>query len=296
MNDNKSRDIFYGVVAVATLIVAIVGATLAYFSISASSNEGAVNAKAAVVSINYNDTQQVTAQATELIPSSLKIMQYYYELALASGDFATTEGTHETNKCQDANNKEVCSVYRFSVSVSDGSKNITAMLRSEDNDFNYLAYAVRDVSSSCTPDATIVVPDPENSVTGTTYADFEANYAQYTSCWLNLGDGKSQGLNRCSNNGENDAPDCYTYDENNIKTYSTSNPTAINSIFGYSNGDAVSKEISGTPKAYDLVLFLKENNNDQNADQGKEYHGTIVVEVVGNEGDSGKITGKATRD
>lgn len=29
MSDNKSRDIFYGVVAIATLIVAILGATLA---------------------------------------------------------------------------------------------------------------------------------------------------------------------------------------------------------------------------------------------------------------------------
>ena len=70
MSDNKSRDIFYGVVAVATLIVALVGATLAYFSISANSSEGAVNATAAVVSIEYNDGQQVSAQADELIPAT----------------------------------------------------------------------------------------------------------------------------------------------------------------------------------------------------------------------------------
>ena len=63
-NDSKARDIFYGLEAVATLIVAIIGATLAYFSITASSNEGAINAQAAVVSIEYNDGQQVTAQAT----------------------------------------------------------------------------------------------------------------------------------------------------------------------------------------------------------------------------------------
>ena len=45
MNDSKSRDIFYGVVAIATLIVAVIGATLAYFSITANSAEGAVNAE-----------------------------------------------------------------------------------------------------------------------------------------------------------------------------------------------------------------------------------------------------------
>lgn len=285
MNDNKSRDIFYGVVAIATLIVAIVGATLAYFSISASSNEGAVNAKAKVVSINYLDTQQVTAQAEELIPSDLKIMQYYYEMAKATGDF-TTEGTHDVNKCQDANNEEICSVYRFSVSIDSGNENITAMLRSEDNDFNYLAYAVREVS--CTPGLAVT--------SETTYDTFSsgANYAEYTSCWLDLGNGKSQGLARCSNNTENDAPNCYTEDENHIKTYSDSNPVAINSIFGYSSGEPVSKEITGVPKTYDLVLFLKENNNNQNADQGKEFSGTILVEVTGKEGDSGIITGRTT--
>lgn len=286
MSDNKNRDIFYGVVAIATLIVAIVGATLAYFSISASSNEGAVNAKAKVVSINYNDTQQVTAQAENLIPSDLKIMQYYYEQALASGDF-TTEGVHDVNKCQDANDEEICSVYRFSVSIDSGSENITAMLNTEDNDFNYLAYAVRD--ASCTPTLA--------TTSGTTYETFSgANYAQYTSCWLDLGSGKSQGLSRCSNDGGNDAPDCYTLDENNVKTYSASNPTAINSIFGYSSGEPVAKQITGTAKAYDLVLFLKENNNNQNVDQGKEFQGTIVVEVVGSEGDSGIITGKTVAD
>ena len=75
MSDNKSRDIFYGVVAIATLIVAILGATLAYFSITAKSNEGAVNAKADVVSISYNDSQQVSANADKLIPSSLDIVK-----------------------------------------------------------------------------------------------------------------------------------------------------------------------------------------------------------------------------
>ena len=286
MNDNKSRDIFYGVVAIATLIVAIVGATLAYFSISASSNEGAVNARAKVVSINYNDTQQVTAQAENMIPADLKIMQYYYEQALAAGDF-TTEGVHDVNKCQDANNEEICSVYRFSVSIDSGSENITATLQTEDNNFYYLAYAVRE--ATCTPG--LAVTD------STTYETFAgASYSQYTSCWLDLGSGKSQGLSRCSNNAGNDAPDCYEEDENNIKTYSASNPTALTSIFGYSNGNPVSKTINATPKSYDLVLFLKENNNNQNTDQGKEFVGTIIVEVTGRQGDSGIITGKTVAD
>ena len=78
-NDNRGRDIFMGLVAVATLIVAIIGATLAYFSITASSNEGVVNATAAVVSIEYNDGQQVTAQAGHLIPADFEVVKNVYE-------------------------------------------------------------------------------------------------------------------------------------------------------------------------------------------------------------------------
>lgn len=289
MNDNKSRDIFYGVVAIATLIVAIVGATLAYFSISASSNEGAVSAKAKVVSINYNDNQQVTAQAEQLIPSELKIMQYFYELQLASGEFATTEGVHEVNKCQDINNQEICSVYRFSVSIDSGNENISAILRSEDNNFRFLSYAVREVS--CTPRKTVTVT--ESNVTS--YETFKDD-DDYTSCWLNLsGSSKSIGINRCSNSEENDALNCFTENEStHVRTYSEASPNAKNSIFGYDESNKPKLQaINGTPKVYDVVLFLEENRDNQNEDQGKEYKGTLVVEVSGKES---TITGRATNN
>ena len=41
--DKKGNGLFLGIVGVATLIVAIIGASFAYFSIQASSEEGAVN-------------------------------------------------------------------------------------------------------------------------------------------------------------------------------------------------------------------------------------------------------------
>lgn len=298
MNDNKSRDIFYGVVAIATLIVAIVGATLAYFSISTSSDEGAVSAKSKVVSINYNDKQQVTAQATQLIPSELSIMQYFYELQLASGEFATTDGVHEVNKCQDINNQEICSVYRFSVGIDSGRENITATLRTEDNGFNYLAYAVRDVS--CTPNKKVTVT--ESADTTTSYDEFSgSNYNDYTSCWMNLeSSSKMIPLDRCLNTNEDGAQSCYTVDSNtNEKTYATSNPNTMNSLFGYDYDDNNNNKtpktqlLEGNTKIYDVVLFLAENRNEQNKDQGKEYHGTLIVEVAGGES---IITGKATNN
>ena len=46
MENKKGNGVFLGVVAVATLIVAIIGATFAYFSITAQSAENAVNLSA----------------------------------------------------------------------------------------------------------------------------------------------------------------------------------------------------------------------------------------------------------
>ena len=142
-NDSKGKDIFYGVVAIATLIVAIIGATLAYFSVTASSNEGAVNATAATVSIEYNDGQQVTAQADKLIPATPSVVKQVYEETVAA---STTEDYDGSNACIDYNSRQVCSAYRFTVK-SDVERTITAALNNEHNGFTYLSYAVYDVTN-----------------------------------------------------------------------------------------------------------------------------------------------------
>lgn len=256
-NETRGRDIFYGVVAVATLIVAIVGATLAYFSISVSSNEGAVNAMSANVSISYDDGQQVTAQADELIPASLDVVKAVYEkhIKLAKPEDLTSE-----NNCIDDNEMQVCSAYRFTVG-SNVERMISATLNNEENGFTYLSYAVYDV---------------DNNV------------------WLELDDEKSQlaGLNTCSNENEESQDDCHSTDLNNIKTYNTD---AVKSIFGKTADGAATKnktqklEANGT-RTFDLVLFIKENNANQNVDQGKKYRGTIIVDV--NDGTTtGQISG-----
>lgn len=244
MNEHKGRDIFYGVVAIATLIVAIVGATLAYFSVTATSNEGAVNATAAIVSIEYNDGQQVTAQADELIPSTLSVVQQVYESKIKT---LTAGEKIPKNQCLDKNGRQVCSVYRFTVK-SDLERTITAWLKNEHNGFTYLSYAVYD----------IVNED-----------------------WLPLtSDGKvfDQPLKPCSNDNEDTEDDCYVEDP---KVY---DEDALNSIFGYKleNTQKVSQniKISNATHEYELVIFIKENDGDQNIDQGKEYRGTIEIEVI----------------
>ena len=260
MNDNKSRDIFYGVVAVATLIVALIGATLAYFSITVNSSEGAVNATSAIVSINYEDGQQVTASADKLIPASLNVVKAAY---MNSREDFGQSGAMASNICVDDNSNQVCSIYRFSVSDANNSGiGVIATLNSESNTFTDLYYAVRDVNNNA---------------------------------WINLdpteGTVESLPLDNCDND-DPDADNCYTTDAGGTKTFSTNNPITVRSIFGYNNsGASNSVSVGSTAKVYDVVLFIKNKENEnQNYDQGKSYSGTIVVSST--EEGAGKIYGQ----
>lgn len=258
--DGKTKDIFFGIVAIATLIVAIIGATLAYFSITASSNEGAINATSAVVSIEYNDGKQVTAQADELIPSSFEIVQQVYENQIK--DLTYIEDQPATsNLCLDANYKQVCSAYRFTV-ASDLRRTITGTLNNEHNGFTYLSYALYDWT---------------------------------TKEWFSLGkDGDDDiyflPLNKCTNTNENTDDDCYT--NTGKKEYNSL--SAVHSIFGHEyEGDfLVNKGVAiEEEQVFDLILFIAENGENQNIDQGQQYSGTIIIDVSTNE-ENGQITGK----
>ncbi len=271
----NAKDLFYGIVAVATLIVAMIGATLAYFSITASSEEGAVNATAATVSINYQDGQQVSAQADKLIPATLDVVQSAYIASQGSFDSDGVIEEGDSNVCIDLYDQQVCSIYRFSIS-SDVVRGVTAKLNNEHNEFNYLSYAVYDVTNS-------------------EWLDLEGNGTQ------------SRDINQCDNtntdiqSGElKTEDDCFTM-VGTEKKYT--NPTAgaagtaVNSIFGLTeiNGQLAyaTKNIAATEQVYDVVLFIKENDANQNADQGANYRGTIVVEILDST-DTGKITGSMT--
>ena len=304
MNDNKSRDIFYGVVAIATLIVAIVGATLAYFSISAGSNEGAVAAKAAVVSVNYTDGVDVIAQAKKLIPSRFDIMQFFYEknkddltnATPSSKDELEADPTldDEKNPCKDNKGYQVCSVYRFNVSTDAGNQNIKAYLYTENNTFRTgkLAYAIRNANCTYTASDTYF-SDIESSFTTSTTIN-----GPYENCWLNLGTDsdpiKYNYIKACSDTAENTMGLglCFTT-EGSLKTYNNEGENkSINSIFGVDGTGDKTVQVTGTPSTYDVVIFLYESNENQDIDQGAEFKGTLKVEVVDATNGNGQITGK----
>ena len=266
MNDNKKRDIFYGVVAIATLIVALVGATLAYFSISVSSNEGAVNAQAAVVSIEYQDGQQVSIQATELIPSAFEYVKTSYETYVKDSAVIDPENLEtESPKCIDSNSRQICSTYRFSIG-NDTGKALTATLNAEHNGFQTqsLSFGVYDLVAG-------------------RWLTLQTSDTGVTSEFLTFSDADSA----CDNTNENGEDDCFTADATGLKTYRNS---ATKSIFGYTttNGVTTANTMNASEQRYELVLFINETNKDQNVDQGKSFQGTITISLA--EG-SEQITG-----
>ena len=121
MENNNGRGIFYGVIGVATLVVAIIGATFAYFSAFTNSDEDAVTAGAASVSLKWGEID--TGLKDKLIPVNS-------ENTLFGSKYVGL------TKCVDENGNNICSVYQYSVqNPGSAAQQVYFKLKVNDNDF-----------------------------------------------------------------------------------------------------------------------------------------------------------------
>lgn len=104
MENGNGKGIFYGVIGVATLVVAIIGATFAYFSATAS-NADTIQGTAATAGLDLAVTKVSTDAAAGLIPMN----DTDVSKGLA-GDTATG-----SKMCVDKNGNTVCQVYKIIV-------------------------------------------------------------------------------------------------------------------------------------------------------------------------------------
>lgn len=116
MENSKGRGIFLGVVSVATLIVAIIGATFAWFSASVGSGENDVNLTA------YQFDAKLTVE--RVFPTaenaSKKIIPFVPDKVLREGQANETNNMNyalneATDKCIDSSGYLVCSLYKITV-------------------------------------------------------------------------------------------------------------------------------------------------------------------------------------
>ena len=116
-NNDNGRGIFYGVIGVATLVVAMIGATFAYFSASINTSNTALSATAANITLML-DPPVTTGLKSNIIPVDET------KQGFATGGYigvgASSPGTGQPNtpknkNCVDDDGNEFCSVYTFTL-------------------------------------------------------------------------------------------------------------------------------------------------------------------------------------
>lgn len=150
MEENrKGTGVFYAVVGVATLVVAIIGATFAYFSASATNNTDVKGTTASGASLAIAITKvSDEATAKNMIP-------------MLSTDLQKGVTGTNSKSCIDANGNTVCQVYK--VTVTNGSTDIGINVKGTMN----LASTAKNMKWQLLTDATTVKADATTVAQGT---------------------------------------------------------------------------------------------------------------------------------
>ena len=118
MENNNGKGIFYGVIGVATLIVAIIGATFAYFTATTASNEY-LSGTAATAGLSVHVVRMTGASAadtgTEPDNKPSYVMVPQLDKGLSSAILGRASGGQGGTPCIDANGSLVCSIYKITV-------------------------------------------------------------------------------------------------------------------------------------------------------------------------------------
>lgn len=105
-NKNNGRGIFYGVIGVATLVVAIIGATFAYFTASQNAGQNVINGNMASINFGLQVEKVVDPGSTKgIIPMSNTMVEK-----------AVNNASNDT--CVDDNGNAVCQIYKITVTNS----------------------------------------------------------------------------------------------------------------------------------------------------------------------------------
>lgn len=143
-NKNNGRGIFYGVIGVATLVVAIIGATFAFFTASVNTDNNAINVGATQVDLVISN--QISNFKSNLIPVDTKLADgtnneaFYSYPGLTKGEDVKGAGT-----CIDDVGNSICSVYQVTVQNPTGSPTQTiegSLMPTANSGFTNLKYAV----------------------------------------------------------------------------------------------------------------------------------------------------------
>lgn len=183
MENRRGSGIFLSVIGVATLVVAIIGATFAYFSATAASNNDAISVHSTELALGFHD--DTTRLNTNMIPSAQNIAEF----AAFDEDWVAGEKTYTVEdgkggtmtitaqgECIDQNGNEICSVYDFYVGNPSTTTNmeVEATITVTTNEFTNLKYAIYDENGNL-----IVTDTFEESGAGTRVEELDQQLLAY---------------------------------------------------------------------------------------------------------------------
>lgn len=305
---NNKTNKFNLVIGIATLLIALLGATFAYFSATARSAENDVTVKSAYVSISYDGGTEI--KATNLIPATetVALTKYMKDVAVYNPD---TDGEMITDydkysaedmldrKCVDAKGKEVCYVYQFSIKsdgVEGSTTDILASLKINKNEFTNLSYVMYEVNVREENGAILTDKYGFDIVDGyTSVGTFDNIDKNPDNVWTEDEQVKFATFER-------------PYDILNEEGASVETVYPVACLFGYSKAEgATDLRKDNTDRClthtitnnvrhtYQLVIWLEETGEVQE-EQGMLFEGTVAIEVSGGvdtgEYENGKITGQ----
>ena len=292
MENKKGSGIFLSVIGVATLIVAIIGATFAYFSATASSYND-VNVASTSLSLGfYGDPSRLK---TNLIPAHHETAQYSAfdaDWVAATGSVPGDEdgdGVVEPDEkitamgeCMDQNNNEICSVYEFTIgNPSETTKmTIDAEIQVVKNEFANLYYAIYDENNQ-------MVVGPTKFLTEN---DEPAKIPELKQELLSNANVKNGEKTFDEEDPTTFAPivDLTSADETSIEGY-------LESEFGAHDGNPSLINGKNNVRSYKMLIWIRESGGDQTeADSGNIFSAGIKFST-GGQGVTGMIAvAKAT--
>lgn len=147
MGNNKGSGIFLGVIGVATLLVAIIGATFAFFGANISSPEGAVSVTTTQLSLGYSDI--ITGLKKNLIPAEYWVAEH----AATDEEYLSSH-----DECIDTNGNEVCGTYTFTIGNPSftTAQDLYGSVKVVTNDFTNLYFRIYEVVEGEGEEVTLV--------------------------------------------------------------------------------------------------------------------------------------------
>lgn len=141
MENNNGKGIFYGVIGVATLVVAIIGATFAYFASTANGAAGAAAANSVNLAGTIKLTDEVRDTRSNLIPTTKTIMEQSY---VQTGNAGTSKGKCNGVSAADGTSIfDLCSTYQFTLkNDATVAQTVYVTFETVDNSFTNLQYCI----------------------------------------------------------------------------------------------------------------------------------------------------------